>query len=64
MKEYQERIIKEKEELQIKYEKLVDFLLSDIFKNLDTTNKFLLETQLDIMSIYLKILRDRISLFS
>lgn len=64
MKEYQERVIEEKEELDNKRAKLDVFIEGDIFPALETKERKLLIKQAVIMSEYAKVLRKRIDLFN
>jgi len=64
MEEYQERVIKEKEELDLKLIKLHSFILSQKFtKLLPSTHRTLLERQYGLMLEYSRVLRDRIALW-
>ncbi len=60
MESYQERLIKEREELMIKIRKLEAFSSSDDFSALENSEKELLKKQLDIMHEYDTILFLRI----
>jgi hypothetical protein len=61
MEDYQERVIKEKEDLDIKIHKLGLFLYQNKISEKETN---LLEKQLVIMEEYSDILDERIFLFS
>lgn len=63
MKDFQERVLKEKDELQEKYEKLSKFIGSDKFHVLDNENQDLLLAQQGAMQSYLVILMMRINKF-
>jgi len=64
MEKYQERVIKEKEELDLKLLKLLTFILSQNFtKVLPSIEKIFLERQCSLMLEYSKVLRDRIALW-
>ena len=63
MEEYKLRVIKEKEELEEKYNKLVNFLNNEAFKVKE--EQFMdLTMQKDIMKSYLTILEIRIEKFN
>lgn len=64
MEGYQERVIKERDELQEKYEKLAKFTESDKFDKLDEDNQALLLAQLGSMQSYYMILEMRIKKFN
>lgn len=61
MKDYENRVVKEKEELESKFEKLEEFLMNK--SELDTQSRSLLVTQYSIMDAYIRILEMRISNF-
>ena len=64
MEKYQERVIKEKEELDLKLLKLLTFILSQNFTEvLPSIEKIFLERQCSLMLEYSKVLRDRIALW-
>jgi hypothetical protein len=63
MEDYQQRVIKEKEELDEKLEKLHKFIMSDIFNKIQTEQKGLLIRQRRVMDEYSAILKERIELF-
>ncbi len=60
---YQERVIKEKDELQEKIDKLKGFIDSDSIKKLDDANCHALLEQYEVMIDYRDILLARIDLF-
>lgn len=64
MTDYQQRVIDEKRELDLKLSKLVDFLSSKIFKDLPKEDKKLLKSQTAEMKKYSEILDKRIALFT
>jgi hypothetical protein len=67
MKEYlphQQRVVDEKTELDKKLEKLLPFLLSEIFKGLSSDEQDRLNLQSDIMQKYSQVLKERIEAFS
>ena len=57
-----ERLKSERKELSEKTEKLMSFITSEKFNELDSVNKMLLEQQEICMQRYLKILDERIGL--
>lgn len=64
MNDYQMRVIKEKEELEVKIESLEAFIKKNpIFQTLPKEERILLRFQLDVMSEYNGILESRIELF-
>ena len=69
MKEYQQRVIEEKKELDEKIVKLKDFMHSDdssdskCFKDLDSVNQGLMMVQLVAMENYSNALARRIEIF-
>lgn len=63
MKPHEQRVIDERQELNIKWVALVAFLWSDFFKSLDTDQMNLLIEQEEVMKQYLSILDKRIALF-
>lgn len=60
---YQERLLEEKKELDIKLDKLTNFLKSEMFKKISPIDAILLENQRTIMVEYSAILAQRIALF-
>ena len=62
MQAFVERMIREKEELETKWENLRDFLNSEKITNLDDENNVLLSTQFNIMGAYLCVLKRRIDI--
>lgn len=64
MREYQERVLEEKEELDNKRAKLDVFIEGDIFPALEIKERKLLIKQVVIMSEYAKVLQRRIDLFN
>ncbi len=64
MKDYQKRVVLEKEELDEKLEKLMLFITSDKFSALPDGEKFLMGKQSAMMTGYSGALADRIALFS
>lgn len=63
MEPHQERVVKEKSELDEKIGKLVPFLKTSIFAGLPEEEKDRLGRQLGIMQQYSDILNERISAF-
>lgn len=62
MSDYKERLIKEKEELSDKLDKLQQFIFAnEKFSELDATNRALLIAQSDAMNSYENILEMRIN---
>lgn len=64
MEDWKKRVIEEEKELNEKIVKLSNFGNTDTFKNLDITDKFLLERQYQVMKDYDSILKSRIERFS
>ena len=63
MEDYQQRVVKEKEELDEKLSKLTLFLQSDATYHLPRVHLDLLFSQKDAMEEYSDVLRQRITLF-
>ena len=57
------KVLNEKKELDEKIQKHESFLDTDLFKALSETEKGLLKSQLNIMTVYSDILQLRINLF-
>ena len=64
MKDYQQRVVDEKEELDAKIERLREFHDSDVWKTLDRYQHTLLDSQLWFMCSYSSILGERIADFT
>lgn len=64
MQPHQQRVIEEKEELDIKIEKLTSFFETKLFHEIDILEQNRLKTQLHHMGEYSKILSDRINNFN
>jgi len=65
MKDYQIRVVEEKEELDEKIHNLELYIQSEFFANLPSkSEQDNLEFQLDVMSLYSRILEARISCFN
>lgn len=62
MEGFKQRLVKEREELKEKTDKLHDFLFSQAFMNLDVQQKTLLRDQYHIMTQYLDVLNSRIDI--
>jgi len=63
MQPHQERVVKEKEELDDKLSKLRLFFTHDIFKKLDEDEQDRLKRQEDAMNKYSDVLAERIAAF-
>jgi hypothetical protein len=63
MKPYQQRVIDEKNELDDKLNKLINFFSNPIFESLKNEEKSRLRKQAGIMTDYFDILNERISSF-
>lgn len=63
MKQYQQRVVGEKNELDERIERLLLFFNSDLFRSLDQAEKDRLRTQYRVMGVYSEILKQRISAF-
>ena len=64
MHEFQKRVVEEKKELDIKRDKLTEFLKGDTFKNLSEEEQDRLNRQLLVMEEYSNILAERIVNFN
>lgn len=64
MKDFQERMIKEYDELNQKLTNLHKFIGSDTWMSLKTNEQNLLQQQEAAMGLYLFVLNERISMFS
>lgn len=62
MSTFIDRINTELKELEIKFERLGCFLTTQIFLDLDSKNRELLDRQHDVMFEYINILKERIKL--
>lgn len=60
---HQQRVVNEKEDLDLKLAKLLDFIGGDIFETLADKEKHLLVSQVFAMNKYSSILADRIIYF-
>jgi hypothetical protein len=63
MAEYQERVIEEKAELDIKCLKLAAFKKTPVFLSLDEISRDLMEKQFNLMCAYSDVLEERILRF-
>ncbi len=63
MQPHQQRVVDEQKELSLKLEKLRDFLETDTYKSLPKQEQDLLSLQSQVMSVYVNLLGERISLF-
>lgn len=64
LKPYQQRVVDEKKELDVKRDKLTEFFKGKTFANLDSSEKSRLSFQASIMLQYSNILADRIAAFT
>ena len=60
---HQQRVVKEKEELDEKLEKLLRFFMGDVYKKLDIAEQDRLSAQATAMKRYSDILGERIAAF-
>ena len=63
MNDYQQRVIKEKEELDVNWQKLLDFFSTSTYKALSTEEQVLLNDQSELMVKLSNVLGKRIDLF-
>ena len=63
MQPHEERVVTEKQELDTKIEKLISFIETSKFNELNDENKELLKFQLESMENYSRVLGMRIALF-
>lgn len=63
MKEYQERVVAEKNELDGKIQKLIKFMGSTQFEDIDIKERERLIRQGEVMQLYSNILNGRINSF-
>ena len=64
MKPYQERVVTEKAELDIKREKLIAFIGGETYRTLSASERSRLNRQLEAMALYSGILGERIAAFA
>jgi len=62
MSTFYDRLLAEKQELDERHGKLIDFLASDKINNLDARQISLLNIQVNIMAAYSQVLLERIAL--
>lgn len=60
---HQQRVVDERQELQVKHMKLGAFIQSETFEKLDLENRLLLKAQELVMSAYIGVLDERIKKF-
>ena len=58
-----DRVKEELNQLEIKMQKLTEFIVSEKFTTLSGAHKFLLKKQLDVQLLYIAILYQRLKLF-
>ncbi len=63
MKEFQERVVQEKSELEARLSKLINFMSLDIFETLSQDEQLRLAMQSNAMNLYLYFLNERIRNF-
>ncbi len=63
MKKHEQRVVDEKNELDVKIEKLSDFFNTPIFDSLEDEDKSLLENQHNAMESYSDLLKMRVARF-
>ena len=63
MKEYQDRVVKEKKELDDKIAKLKTFLYGETVKGVEEAEQVRMWTQYHLMCRYAKVLGERIAAF-
>jgi len=63
MQPHQERVVKEKQKLDVKLHKLREFMLTSTFKDLSLKETIRLYRQEMVMEMYSKILGERITAF-
>jgi hypothetical protein len=63
MKQYQQRVIRERHELNKKIHNLVEFMDTDTYDEIDRAEQKRLLKQLEIMTRYSNVLSDRIEAF-
>lgn len=63
MKDFQQRVVNEKNELDFKIEALTDFIGASVFPGLNSEEQKRLKRQCKVMMEYSDILNDRISAF-
>jgi len=63
MKDFKGRVLVECKELEVKVDKLIDFMSGDIYPTLAPIDQGMLMAQLSHMKFYAGMLRDRIERF-
>lgn len=63
MQPYQQRVVEEQEELDIKRDRLRAFFGTDLYRELDPAEQSRLNRQLEAMTLYSNILAERIAAF-
>lgn len=63
MQPHQQRVVDEKDQLGERLEKLLEFIETDLYKNLPEKDKELLFFQSQIMEDYYEVLEERIERF-
>lgn len=64
MKPHQERVVTEKNELDEKRDKLIAFIGGQTYRTLDSVEQSRLNRQLEAMSLYSGVLKERIAAFT
>lgn len=64
MEEWQQRVIEELDELQLKIDKLDGFFDTEEFEDLEAAEQVRLRMQSKIMQVYAEILEERIDAFT
>lgn len=64
MQPHQQRVVDEKKELDLKREKLADFMLSPTYAQIDRAEQARLNYQAEVMTAYSNILGRRITAFA
>lgn len=64
MQPHEERVVAERADLELKIDRLRSFIRDSRFERVSRFNRFLLLSQLEVMSSYATILTERIRLFS
>lgn len=63
MNEFQQRVVEEKQELDARRERLMNFFNTDTFRQFNQAEKDRLRTQHGVMGLYSEILHQRIAAF-
>lgn len=64
LKPHQQRVVAEQTELDLKRQKLTEFIGGDLYQSLNGVDQTLLSRQLEAMTVYSDILGERIALFA